>query len=275
MFETFKKISATKSKDVSAKRILKAIWRRIIDVPQTIAFFLPFGFYKKNRNKIKTYKDKHKGQRCFIVCNGPSLKYVDFNLLKDEITLGMNRIYMMKEQNGFEPTYLACVDKNSQILQFHEDLDNLKMPCFFIFNLRKYFSKKENQQFVKLRFSPRFQTDCSKRLGAGGSVTYTTIQLAFYMGFSEVYIIGKDHSFNTTLAPGTAIKSDGSDQNHFIKGYYKPGMTWDAPHIDTEDVAYKLSRAAFEKAGRIIKNATEGGKLEVFERVNFNSLFEK
>ncbi len=275
MFETLKRIKATSIKDVSVKRVLKAIWRRIIDVPQNIAFYLPFGFYKENRRKLKSFKDKHKGQRCFIVCNGPSLKYIDFNLLKDEITLGMNRIYMMKEQNGFEPTYLACVDKNSQILQFHDDLDNLTMPCFFIFNLRKYFSKKANQCFVKLSFSPRFQKDCSKRLGAGGSVTYTTIQLAFYMGFDEVYLIGKDHSFNTTLAPGTAIKSDGNDQNHFIKGYYKPGMTWDAPHIDTENVAYQLSREAYEKAGRVIKNATVGGKLEIFERVDFNSLFPK
>lgn len=275
MLESMQRIAAVDRKDVSVKRVIKAIVRRIADIPKTILFFLPLGFYRKNRVAIKSYKDKHKGQRCFIVCNGPSLKDIDFSLLKDEITLGMNRIYLMKDQNGFEPTYLGCVDKNSQILQFYEDLDKLTMPCFFIFNLSNYFSKKDNQLFIKLRFSPKFQKDCSSLLGAGGSVTYSMMQLAFYMGFQEVYIIGKDHSFNTNAAPGTAIKSDGNDVNHFIKGYYKPGMTWDAPHIETEELAYKFTRKAFEGAGRIIKNATIGGKLEVFERVGFYSLFPK
>lgn len=275
MLESMQRLAVIDRKDVSAKRLLNAIGRRIADIPQRIVFFWPFGFYGRNRKRLKSFKDIHKGKRCFIVCNGPSLKDIDFSLLKNEITLGMNRIYLMKEQNGFMPTYLGCIDKNSQILQFHDDLDNLDIPCFFIFNLRKYFSKKDNQFFFKLRFSPKFQTDCSKLLGSGGSVTYSMIQMAFYMGFSEVYIIGKDHSFNTTAAPGTAIKSDGNDQNHFIKGYYKPGMRWDAPHIETEELAYKFSREAFEKAGRVIKNATVGGKLEVFERVNFYSLFPK
>ncbi len=96
---------------------------------------------------------------------------------------------------------------------------------------------------------------------------------SFYMGFQEVYNIGKDHSINTNASPGTAITSDGNDTNHFIKGYYKPGMTWDAPHIETEELAYKYARETYEKAGRVIKNATVGGKLEVFERVDFYSLF--
>ena len=247
MLESLQRVALVEKKDISVKRVFKAIVRRIVDVPQTILFYMPFGFYKKNRVRLQSFKDKHKGQRCFIVCNGPSLNKIDFNLLKGEITLGMNRIYLMKEQNGFEPTYLGCVDRDAQILQFHEDLDKLTIPCFFTFNERNYFSKKKNQFFIKLCFSPKFQVDCSNRLGAGGTVTYSMLQLAFYMGFDEVYIIGKDHSFNTNASPGTAIISNGNDENHFIKGYYKPGMRWDAPHFETEELAYKYARETFEK----------------------------
>lgn len=273
MFESLQRMSVISGKDVSIGRVMKAIGRRLSDIPQRMAFFLPFGFYRDNRKKLKALKNIHKGERCFIVCNGPSLKDIDFNLLKGEYTMGMNRIYLMKEQNGFEPTYLGCVDEKTQIRQFNEDLNQLTMPCFFTFNTRNLFSKRDNQIFIKQRFSPKFQRNCSNLLGAGGTVTYVMIQLAFYMGFNEVYIIGKDHSFNTTASPGTSIKSDGNDANHFIEGYYKPGMVWDAPHFETEELAYKYARRAFEKAGRTIKNATIGGKLEIFERVDFYSLF--
>lgn len=262
-----------KAKDITFGRIRNSIKFRLSILPQKFLFYLPFGFPAKNRRRLKDYKDKHIGQRCFIICNGPSLKDIDFNLLKDEITIGMNRIYLMKEQNGFSPTYLGCNDGPCQILQFHEDLDKLEMPCFFNFLYRNKFSRKNNQSFILMKNSPAFQTDGSKMLGNGASITYAVIQLAFYMGFSEVYIIGKDHSYNTTATSGTAITSTGKEDNHFIKGYYKPGMRWNAPDYESEEYVYRLSRAAYEKAGRVIKNATVGGKLEVFERVDFYSLF--
>lgn len=273
MFETLQRIKVADRKDITFSRVVAAVWRRIVNTPQQFVFFFPFGFYKNNRKKLKSLKDKYKGKRCFIICNGPSLNKIDFSLLKNEITIGMNRIYLMKNQNGFEPTYLACVDKKSQIAQFSEDLDNLTIPCFFNFEMRKFFSKKDNQMFIQGRFSPKFQTDCSKLLGNGKSVTYSAMQLAFYMGFQEVYVIGKDHSYNTTEKAGVGIKATGNEENHFIKGYYKPGMNWDAPDYRAEEFNYQLAREAFVKAGRTIKNATIGGKLEVFERVDFYSLF--
>jgi hypothetical protein len=221
------------------------------------------------------FKDKYKGKRCFIIANGPSLKKIDFSLLKDEYTFGMNRIYLMKEQMGFLPTFLACCDADSHIRPAHEELDALDIPCFFSFIYRKYFSKKENQFFFLERFNPAFRYDPTHSIGAGKSITYQVMELAFYMGFSEVYIIGKDHSFNTNLAVGTKIASDGNDENHFMKSYYKPGDLWIAPDFVSEEYAYSLARKAYEKAGRVIKDATIGGKLQVFEKVDFYSLFDK
>jgi hypothetical protein len=222
---------------------------------------------------MEAFKDIHKGERCFVIANGPSLKKVDFNLLRDEYTIGMNRIYLLREQNGFMPDYLACIDVKSQILQFHEEMDKVEIPCFFNFDLRGKFSKKDNQYFIKSGFARIFQPDATKCLGNGKSVTYAAIQLAWYMGFSEVYLIGKDHSYNTSVSAGKSIVSDGKEQNHFIKGYYKPGMTWDAPDYKSEEFAYRLARKYFEENGRVIKDATIDGKLTVFEKVDFNSLF--
>ncbi len=235
---------------------------------------MPFGFSKKNRERLSRFKDIHKWKRCFVLANGPSLRKMDLALLKNEITIGMNRIYLMEKVNGFMPTYLACIDKKSQIEQFHNELDELDIPCFFNYDMHEFFSKKNNQYFIKGKFSPGFSKDIvNDPVGNGKTVTYACMQIAYYMGFSEVYLIGKDHSYNTSEKAGERIESDGKEENHFVKGYYRPGQKWDAPDYKSEEFAYKLARDVFEKDGRIIRDATIGGKLEVFEKINYYTLF--
>ena len=50
--------------------------------------------------KLQKLKNIHKGERCFIVANGPSLTSGDLNMLYNnkEITFGMNRIYKFFEK---------------------------------------------------------------------------------------------------------------------------------------------------------------------------------
>jgi len=272
--ENIKRILTLKRGDITVSRVFKAIWRRIKDIPEMLAWYLPLSFTLKNRQAIAQYKNIHKGKRCFLIANGPSLKRVDFSLLKDEYTIGLNRIYMLKEQNGFMPNYLTCVDMEAQLLQFFDDYNNLNIPCFYNWEIRNRFKRSDNQLFVRDKLKPNFSIDLARQgYGTGRSVTYLAMQLAYYMGFTEVYLIGKDHSYNTTENTGKSIKSDGKEDNHFIKGYYEPGMQWFAPDYETEEYAYKLAKIAFEKDGRIFKDATFDGKLQVFEKVDFYSLF--
>jgi 6-hydroxymethylpterin diphosphokinase MptE-like len=236
---------------------------------------LPAGFPARNRKRLESYRDIHRGKRCFVVCNGPSLRDVDMSVLEGEYTIGMNRIYLMREVNGFLPSYLVVIAIEDQLHQFHDELDLLEIPSFFNYTTRGLFSKKPNQMFVKSRFSPRFSTDLVKdMLGNGQSVTYHCIQLAYHMGFDEVYLIGKDHSYQTAGAQvKTVFVADGKEDNHFIKGYYRPGMRWTAPDLDGEEQAYRYARKAFEDSGRVIKDATVNGKLEIFEKCDFADLF--
>ena len=273
MIGELNRLKYARKQDVNLTRILKAIFRRITYLPQWLIYYLPIGFYRKNRNNLKSFKNIHKGERCFVIANGPSLKNVDFSLLKNEFTIGMNRIYLMREQNGFSPNYIACIDEKSQINQFYDEFDKLEMPCFFNFKLRNKFSKLSNQNFILGKFSQSFSTGISKAYGNGKSVTYTAIQLAFYMGFNEVYIIGKDHSYNTNQRAGTGIESTGNEDNHFIKNYYKKGQNWDAPDLIGEELAYKIARKKFKNNGKTIKDATINGQLNVFEKIDFLKLF--
>ena len=275
MINSLKRFHNLDKKDLTVSRFVNALIRRVVGLKYILVYNMPFEFSKRNKERLNGFKDIHKGKRCFIVANGPSLKKIDLSLLKNEITIGMNRIYLMKEVNGFVPNYLACIDKNSQIEQFYDELDELDMPCFFNYDMHKYFSKKENQYFVKEKFSPDFSKDIvNDPCGNGKTVTYTCMQIAYYMGFSEVYLIGKDHSYNTGEKAGKRIESDGKEENHFIKGYYRPGQKWDAPDYKSEEFAYRLAKDTYEQDGLSIMDATVGGKLTVFEKVNFDKLFD-
>lgn len=275
MIDSIKRILTINKKDLYFKRVFNAIVRRIANIPHLIYFYWPIGFPRKNREHIKTLKGKHKDERCFIIANGPSLNKIDFTKLKSEWTIGMNRIYLLEKVNGFTPNYLAVIDGEIQIKQFNQEYDQLEIPCFYNFNYRKWLSKRKNQFFLKAKFGPAFSKDISNvTLGSGLSVTYTCMQIAFYLGFSEVYLIGKDHHFNTNKAAHVEIESDGKEENHFIKGYYKPGQKWVSPDHQGEEIAYKIARKTFENGNKIIKDATIGGKLDVFEKVNFNDLFD-
>lgn len=262
-----------KLSEITFSRVYKAIVRRIKDVPHKVTWGLPLKATIENKKKLQQYRDIHKGKRCFIIANGPSLKQTDLSLLKDEITIGMNRIYLMKDVNGFVPKYLVVADIDIQLKQFAEEYNKVTVPRFFHWNTRNLFDKSDSLMFFKESFDPSFQPDVTLQIGTGKSVTYTCMQLAYYFGCSEVILIGKDHNYNISGTPHSSINSDGKEDNHFIKGYYKKGMKWDVPDFIGEEFAYSLARKAFEQDGRKILDATIGGKLTVFEKIDYYSLF--
>jgi len=268
---------STDVKDISIRRIYKAVVRRIKNIPEIIAWYLPTKLCRENKTKLISFKDKHKGQRCFILANGPSLKITDLSLLKNEITIGMNRISVMEEVNGFIPTYIAVADVEIQLKQFMQEYNDLQIIKFFPWEVRNIFDNKKNLIFYKARFSNTFCKKAGELFGAGKSVTYVCLQLAYIMGFSEVILIGKDHSYSHEQKgiPGTRIISTGKESNHFISGYYTEGMKWTIPNYTDEENSYKLAKHAFEVDKRTVLDATINGKLNVFKKVDYNGLFTK
>jgi len=125
---------------------------------------------------------------------------------------------------------------------------------------------------------PRFSTDATKELFCGQSVTYINLQLAYFMGFTEVYLIGMDFSYiipESHKRTGDVLLSDSDDENHFHKDYFGKGKTWKDPKLDRVGNNYRMAKLVFESTGRKICNATVGGSLEIFDRVNYNALFSK
>ena len=228
---------------------------------------------RASTTKLAELKDVHRGQRCFIIGNGPSLKRTDLSLLRDEFTFGMNRIYLMFPELGFTTSYYLSV--NSLVIeQCAEDIRALPIPKFLSWRSRSLIQPTQDMILLHTTYTgPKFAHDARGRLWEGATVTYIALQLAYHMGFEQVIMIGVDHSFSTKGKPNTTIVSQGDDQDHFDAGYFGNGFRWQLPDLETSERAYQMAQEAYTQVGRQVLDATIGGKLTVFPKVAYNSLF--
>lgn len=248
---------------------------------------------KGYQSKIAALYNKHKGQRCFIVANGPGLAKIDMSLLKNEITIGCNGIYKNFDKWGFALNYLVFED----IEQFEiraKDLKHVKGPVKMaaIFNAYALDSRKDFLFFNVPRnmvmnypsyywsdLYPQFSKDFASVVHLGSTITYIMLQLAYFLGFKEVYIVGLDHNYGMLpkLFPPGKIKITSENyemvqQCHVDKNYYKIGDVIGVPWVALQEKAYAKAKEVFEADGRKIINLSVDSKLDVFEKGNFNDV---
>lgn len=229
---------------------------------------------RESRRKLAALKDSHRGERCFLIGNGPSLRQTDLSKLKGEFSFGFNRIFLAEAELGFKPSCLVSIN-DLVIEQSAAELQALEMPKFFAWRARRFVQMDGHTHFIYTSYTgPGFARDVTGRVWEGATVTNVALQLAFHMGFSKVILIGVDHNFTAAQGkPNTTVVSTGEDPNHFSGAYFGKGFRWQLPDLETSERGYRNARQAFEAAGRQVVDATIGGKLRIFERVDYNTLF--
>jgi Protein of unknown function DUF115 len=223
---------------------------------------------------MRALRNTHAGERCFIIGNGPSLRRTDLTKVKGEFTFGLNRIYLIFSELGFATSCLVSV--NELVLeQCVSEMKALDLPKYLTWRSRHWFADDLQAVFVDTDFTgpEDFSRNASGRIFEGFTVTYVALQLAFYMGFSDVILIGVDHNFTTQGPANQAVVSQGDDPNHFSPNYFGAGFKWQLPDLEGSERAYRLARHAFESDGRRVLDATVDGKLTIFPKVDYNSLF--
>jgi len=227
---------------------------------------------RRSRGRLMALRNEYRGRRCFIIGNGPSLARMDLAPLRNEITFGLNRGYLLREQMGAATTFLVAVNRYV-IEQFGRELLEASSVKFLSWHSRSFVQDQRAPIFVKWSQGPRFcENVAGQGVWEGATVTYVAMQLAYYMGFQEVILIGVDHSFASLGTPHTLVTSDSADDDHFDPRYFGPGTKWQLPDLETSEVAYALAREHFERAGRRIVDATVGGKLRVFPKVEYAAI---
>ncbi len=226
---------------------------------------------------IRSLRAVHKGGRCFIVGNGPSLRADDLDKIKNEICFASNRIYNVFDKTAWRPTYY-CLSDQGVIKQSHKEIEEKVAGNKFVcINEAEAYPEIKGAQYLNQIWEdyypnePKFSEDIAKCVYSGETVTYICIQIAAYMGLKEIYLIGIDHSYSVNRNPdGTITRSD-NIKDHFSENDKVASM----PQTQKMDLAYEAAKQYADANGIKIYNATRGGKLEVFERVDFDSLFER
>lgn len=263
---------------------IKIIYRKFLTCIN-LPFYYILGQNKRDKILWEGLHNRYLGKRCFIINNGPSLRAADLDKIHQngDFSLGINIISRIYPQTKWRPNILLVTEdgaykrKNKSLVSNCEaGLKVLKNTNF----LRSAFFKG-NKVYVKLKESrclldfPKFSVDASKFLYSIGTSTYSTIEIAYYLGFREIYIIGCDMSWAVNMNRDGSIYYNESGQNHFygkdkdVQSNVVPNPTWE----------FKAAFAAAEKFsyqyGFRIYNATRGGCCEEFERVDFDTLFNK
>jgi hypothetical protein len=221
---------------------------------------------------IQQFKDTHKGETCLVIGNGPSLDVTPLEKLAGKYpSFGANKIYDSVAHPDFMPDYWTCID------------DLMLTDCV------PYLL--EHPELAAERFVPRtipmpkshglntiveigFSKDAAEKVYLGGTVTYVNLQLAYYMGFTRVLLVGIDHRYPHSSkggTPGSRFIAKGQDMDHFASrngSYFQEGRIYNRPELDAiERYFFPLAKRAFN--GQAI-NLTPNSAENVFEKGEFD-----
>ena len=233
-------------------------------------------------------RKKHKGRAAYVIVNGPSLADQDILRLKDDITFVVSGFWKHDAVLTWQPTYYSLLDANffadtPATEAFYKNLyERIHASTFFV-PLYRGFDAVHKRQILPADLthyvaSVGWQTpgnDLTGFVQSFAGVSSFALSQAIYMGCSPIYLLGFDHDY---------LANRGIDR-HFYKGGTIPGQKdTDVPLADRVpyDVEmqanvrlwqnYRVLKAIAERQGTQIFNATRGGYLDVFPRVDFDTL---
>ena len=240
-------------------------------------------------NIFKKYKNFHKGERAFLIANGPSLNDINLDLLKNEVSFAMNRVSLKYSTTSWRPTYYLFSSTNvRQSKPWHKEwrssvLDSVsddKITCFIsdqfkndidpfgIHTQIKWFnSMSEIKPDTNGKIDPRcFSTDVIERIDKTGTSMNLALQLCYHMGFSEIVLVGADLGW--THDTGTK-----SDPNHFDQSYTAEILRPEKTNNQMRNI-HSLAFSMFKKRGDDVKiyNASTKTVLDVYPIVDYEKL---
>lgn len=227
-----------------------------------------------SKKKIKAWKNRFNGKKAVILCNGPSLLNTDFKLLNNIFTFGLNKINLLFDKTNFRPSCIVSVNPYA-IEQNAVFLNETQIPIFLHYKAIKHINSRPNTYFLHSTDKIReFARDCTMSIYSGSTVTFVAMQLAYFMGFTKVALVGCDHYFVTKGEANKVVISGKRDDNHFDPNYFANGMKWQLPDLVQSEIVYTMAKRVFEEDRRMILDSTVGGKLEVFKKVELSSFLD-
>jgi hypothetical protein len=251
------------------------------------------GYWDAARRKIQAYplkkmKDEFKGRRCFIMGNGPSLNKMDLEAFAGEFVWASNKAYLLFDRISWRPSFYVAVDTRV-VPDIARDIERIMYPlsntrCFFPlpFHDQKILSSNPNvfwyyeKKFMStLDPYEMFTTNAYSWVSSVTTVTIAALQLAVFLGFNPIYLIGCDTNYkvpDTVKFEGGSdylLSTQNDDPNHFDSSYFGANSRWHQPKPENMLLHYEKAKEVCDALGVRVFNATVGGKLETFPRTDY------
>ncbi|MCM3412437.1 6-hydroxymethylpterin diphosphokinase MptE-like protein [Metabacillus litoralis] len=265
--------------------MVKVIIKKAFKAIKTVGLYLSNILSKysipitRNNYKILKLKNKYRGKRCFIIGNGPSLIAEDLEKLKGEYTFASNKIYKIFNQTNWRPTFYMVVDsivleENIEEINLVEAKRKFSLKCYI--SLSKADIYFNNNLYIEKKGT--FSTNIMESLYSSGTVSYHLLQIAYYMGFSEVYLLGHDYNFNGAISKSrdlSFLRNTENSQIYFTNDYIKVNEKRACQAPEEMYNGMEKAKLIFENSGRKVFNATRVSYLDVFEMRNLNELLDE
>ncbi len=242
---------------------------------------------------LRSLKGRYSKERCFIMGSGPSLNQMDLGLLRQEHVWAVNKCYFLFDRITWRPSFYVAIDKRvvrdiaREIYHLTRNLSDTTF--FFPLEFREQWVLRSGANVYWYREVPldetnlpdgMFTRDASEWVSSARTVAIAALQLAVYLGFNPIYLIGCDTSYLVSSSvrterddPDKFVSTEDDDPDHFDPRYFGKGSKWHKPHVGRMLFHYEQARRVCDTLGVNVYNATVGGNLEVFPRVDFAELF--
>ena len=246
------------------------------------------------RPRLKKLKGRYTGKRCFIMGNGPSINQTNLSLLKDDYVWGFNRCNLLFDRIDWRPAFYMSVDTRVTpdiSEEINRLITDLRETIFFFpkkYRILRILPTAENVYYYhEKRINDKslpygnFSINPPAYVRSVRTVTIAAIQIAVYLGFNPIYLIGCDTDYKQKgkfryedEKKYEIISMSDSDTDHFTKDYFGKGKKFHKPHPEKMLFSYFQVKQVCDEHNIEIYNATIGGKLEVFPRVDYHALFK-
>ncbi|MBC2776036.1 hypothetical protein [Parasphingopyxis marina] len=233
-------------------------------------------FAQPSSPRLHAMKDKFAGETAWLIGNGPSVRIEDLDRLEGRLCFAFNRFYLAYGDTRLRPQFTISGDR-----QMIEDFGDEMLErsggtlCF-----AQDEPPELTGDYCWLRqvigFPSLFSKNAAARVTPGGSSVYVAMQVAYWLGIRNFYVYGADFTFafDRNSKTGDSMRTATGDGNHFIKNY-RSGKPWCPPAILNIMTSFLAARALIEGEGGFIRNATRGGALETFDRIDFDDALKR
>ena len=228
---------------------------------------------------LNTFKDIHEDEKVFMVGTGPSLTYEMLDQLEGQYTFAMNNIAIAFPHTKWRPYYYLNVSRS--LLKYGhwakcatEAVQTAKHTFYWCRNL-PHAGRAEHADckftLLSCHNYPVFELDCWENVSRFGSSMFTALQLAIYMGFRRIYLIGCDLGYLDGADP-TKMRDNAHFDNDYLGKERREWMIMHKASLALDElrtlVAHQLTAVKVFSMGGFVVTCTP--RLErIYPRMDF------